>query len=138
VKISVWLVTRERNTWITAAEMLALGLVLLMDAGTTVRLLFGVPLLLHVGYKAMTSLPMGLVPGRPERGQHRRRYDLRARVVRFLDEVKRAEDFMHHAEVAGMPDDEVEQRLFAARRRAMAAAQEVVRATGRPEPVAHA
>ncbi len=130
MKISVWLVTRERETWITSAELLVLGVILLSPTGPLVRMLFGLPLLTHVGYKALTSLPMGLVPGRPERGQHRRHYDLRARVVRFLDEVKRVEDFAQRAELAEVPDDEVKEFLFVAQRRVMAAAREVAKQTG--------
>jgi hypothetical protein len=130
VKISVWLVTRERETWITSAELLLLGVILLLPTSPMVRMLFGLPLLAHVGYKALTSLPMGLVPGRPERGQHRRHYDLRARVVRFLDEVKRVEDFAQRAELAEVPDDEVKEFLFAAQRRVMAAARDVAKQTG--------
>lgn len=131
MKVSVWLATRERETWITATEILLLGLLLLTPTGTTVRLLFGLPLLVHVGYKALTSLPMGQVPGRPESGQPRRHYDLRARVVRFLDEVRRVEDYAQRAEVAGLPDREVEEFLFTAQRRVMAAAKEVARESGR-------
>lgn len=138
MKISVWLVTRERGTWITAAEIMGLGLLLLTDAGPTVRLLLGLPLLVHVGYRALTSLPMGLVPGRPERGQPRRRYDLRARVVRFLDEVKRAEDYAQRAELAGWPDREVEEYLFRAQHRVLAAARDVANVTGRQNPVVRA
>jgi hypothetical protein len=131
VKVSVWLVTRERTTWITAAEILALGLALVTPSGAGVRMLFGLPLLVHIGYKALTSLPMGSVPGRPERGQPRRHYDLRARVVRFLDEVKRVEEYAHRAEVANLPRREVDEVLFSGQRRVMAAAKEVAKQTGK-------
>ena len=130
MKISVWLVTRERETWITSAEILCLGFVLVVPAPLLVRLLLGYPLLAHVGYKALTSLPMGRVPRRPERGQPRRHYDLRARVVRFLDEVKRVEDYANRAELAELPEHEVKEFLFVAQRRVMAAAREVAKHTG--------
>jgi hypothetical protein len=131
MKITIWLVTRERGTWITAAEVAALGLILLQGPGSIVRLLVGLPLLVHIGYKALTSLPMGAVPGRPERGQHRRHYDLRARIVRFLDEVRRWEDYAQRAEVAGWSEDQVEDDLRDAKQRVMAAAAEVAKLTGR-------
>ena len=127
----MWLVTREPGTWITAAEVLVLCTVLVTPSGPVVRLLLGVPLLMHVGYKALTSLPMGSVPGRPPGGRQRRHYDLRARVVRFLAEVKRVEGFAQQAEVAGLPEREVREYLFAAQRRVMAAAREVAKETGR-------
>jgi len=131
VRFSVWLVTRERDTWVTAAEILLLGLVLLVPSGAAVRIIFGLPLLVHVGYRALTSLPMGKVPGRPERGQPRRHYDLRLRVVRFLDEVKRVEDYAQRAELSSLSDREVDEFLFTGQRRVMAAAKEVAKETGR-------
>lgn len=131
MKVRVWLATRERVTWFTAAEILGLGILLLAPSGPGVRMLFGLPLLVHIGYKALTSLPMGSVPGRPERGQSRRHYDLRARVVRFLDEVKRVEDYAHHAELSGLPRRDFEEFLFTGQRRVMAAAKEVAKQTGR-------
>jgi hypothetical protein len=131
VKVSVWLATRELTAWITAAEILGLGIVLCTPSGPGVRMLFGLPLLVHVGYKALTSLPMGSVPRRPEGGQPRRHYDLRARVVRFLDEVKRVEDYAHQAELSGLPKREVDEFLFTGQRRVMAAAKEVAKQTGR-------
>jgi len=131
VKVRVWLVTRERTTWISAAEILGLGIVLLSPSGPGIRILFGLPLLAHIGYKALTSLPMGSVPGRPEGKPPRRHYDLRARVVRFLDEVKRVEDYAHRAELSGLPEGEVQEFLFTGQRRVMAAAKEVAKQTGR-------
>jgi len=125
--------TRERGTWITAAEVIGLGLVLFTAPGPVIRLLFGLPLLVRLGYKALTSLPMGSIPGRPEGAkQERRRYDLRARVVVFLDEVRRAEDFAQQARVAGWPKGEVEDYLRSAQRRVVNAAAQVVKVTGRP------
>lgn len=131
MKISVWMATRERETWITMAEVFGLGLLLLTGAGPLVRLVFGLPLLVHVGYKALTGLPMGQVPCRPERGQMRRRYDLRARVVRFLEEVKMAESFAGRAELSSLPKEEVDEFLFKAHRRVMYAAKEVANQAGR-------
>jgi len=131
--------TRERETWTTAAAVLGLGLILTAAPGALVRLLVGLPLLVHVGYRALTSLPMGAVPRRPERGQSRRHYDLRARVVRFLDEVRRAEDFAERARTGGSAASEVERQLWAAQNRVMSAATEVAKATGQmvePDQVA--
>jgi len=130
VKVTVWLLTRERETWITGVEVLLLGIVLIVPSNVLVRLLFGIPLLVHVGYRALTSLPMGSVPGRPPRGQQRRRYDLRVRVVRFLEEVKRLEDYAQQAEVAQLPEREVREVMFTGQQRVMAAARQVARQTG--------
>jgi hypothetical protein len=130
MKITVWLVTRERDTWITAAEIMALALVLLAG-GPRVRVLGGLPLLVHLGYRALASLPLGSVPGRPGRGRKRRNYDLRARVVGFLGEVRRVEHYVRQAELAGWSKAEVEENLRSAQARMMAAAAEVAKAAGR-------
>jgi hypothetical protein len=131
MRITVWMATRERRTWLTAMEVLALGLIVLVAPGAPVRLLIGLPIVVHLGYQALTSLPMGLVPRRKERGVPRRRYDLRVRVVRFLDEVKRVEDYVGRARVAGLPEDDVESYLHTAQRRVMTAAAAVAQASGR-------
>lgn len=133
MRITVWLATRERDTWITGAEVLGLALILWAGPVGWIRLLVGLPLLAHVGYRAVTSLPMGAVPRRPERGQARHHYDLRARVVRFLDEVRRAEDFADRARVGGSCESDLKQQLWAARKRVMGAAAEVAKATGRAD-----
>lgn len=131
MRITVWLMSRERRTWLTAAEISVLGLIVVGAPGAPVRLLIGLPIVAHLGYQALTSLPMGLVPRRKEGGLHRRRYDLRARVVRFLDEVKRVEDYADRARISGLPEADVEQYLNGAQRRVMTAAAAVAQATGR-------
>lgn len=132
MKITVWLATRERFTWITAMELLGLTAVLLTAPATWLRVLLGLPLLAHVGYRALTSLPMGAVPRRPERGQPRERYDLRATVVRFLDEVRRLDEFASRAEMAARPEMEREEMMRTAKARLMLAATQVAQATGHP------
>jgi hypothetical protein len=131
MRITVWIAKMERETWVTAAEILGLALIVIAAPVAVIRVLLGVPLLAHLGYRALTSLPMGLVPRRPERGQPRQRYDLRARVVRFLDEVRRAEDLAERSRVGGPADSDMEQQMWAAQKRVMAAAAEVAKATGR-------
>jgi hypothetical protein len=131
MKITIWLATRERDTWITAAEIFALATVLLYAPGTTIRLLVGLPLLAHLGYKALTSLPMGMVPGRPPGGKERRNQDLRTQVVGFLNEVRRVEEYAQRAVTAGRPHEEVENNLRSAEERMMAAAAEVAKVAGR-------
>lgn len=131
MKVSVWMATRERRTWLTTSEILALGLILVAGAAAPVRLLIGLPIVLHLGYLALTSLPMGAVPRRRDGAAARRRYDLRARVVRFLDEVKRTEDYVGRARFAGMPNDQVDEYLYTAQRRVMTAAAAVAQASGR-------
>lgn len=97
-----------------------------------IRLVVGLPLLTHLGYKALTSLPMGEVPGRPEGAKRERRnQDLRSRVVVFLNEVRRVEEFAQRAKLAGHPTRELESTLRSAQQRMMAAAAQVAKETGR-------
>lgn len=132
IKITVWLVTRERRTLITAAELLVLWIVLFVVDGGVLRLLVGIPLFLHVGYLALTSLPLGEVPRRPDSArEERRNQDLRSRIVGFLNEVRRAEDYARRARVGGWPESEVEENLRLARERAMSAAASAVKVMGR-------
>jgi hypothetical protein len=132
MKITVWLLTRERATWITGVETLGILLVVLTAPGVIARLV-AVALLAHVSYRALTSLPMGQVPGRPDGAKAiRRNQDLRSRVVGFLNEMRRAEDFAHQVDLGGRPRADVEKHLAWARQRMMAAAAEVAKAAGRP------
>ena len=73
MKVRVWLVTRERATWIAGAEILGLALVLTMAVESSIARLLGFALLAHLGYSALTSLPMGAIPGRPPGRQQRRK-----------------------------------------------------------------
>lgn len=132
IKISVWLLTRERSTWIGGAEILILAWVVISGPGTLLRLVVGLPVLAHLGYTALTSLPMGSVPGRPVgTKQYRRNQDLRSRVVGFLNEVRRVEEYTQRAHNAGWSKEEVAQDLRAARERIMNAAAQVAAVTGR-------
>lgn len=135
IKITVWLITRERATYITAAEVLGLALVLFTTPGSALRLLVGLPLLAHLGYTALTSLPLGMVPGRPEGSkQERRNQELRTRVVAFLNEVRRVEEYAQRARLAGNRGRKVEESLRAAEKRMMAAASDIAKATGSSTP----
>jgi hypothetical protein len=132
IRITIWLATREPATWVTAAEVLLLGLVLFVADAPAIRLWIGLPLLGHLGYKALTSLPMGQVPGRPAGASRKRRnLTLRSQVMAFLDEVRQAEKCAQHARTIPPPRGEVEEEMRRAARRVMAAAAEVVKATGR-------
>ena len=132
MRITVWLATRDRPTWIAAAEVLVAAIVLLSGAGTAVRLLVGLPLVIHLGYSAMTAVPVGMIPGRPIGAkQPRRNQDLRSNVVGFLNEVRRVEDFAQRAKTGGLPDDEIQLNLQAAQRRILTSAAIVAKAMGR-------
>jgi hypothetical protein len=136
MKITVWLATRDRTTWIAAAEITGLTLVLTTVESTWVRFA-GLALLIHLGYRALTGLPIGSIPGRPDGAkQYRRNQDLRSRVVGFLNEVKRVEHFAQQARVGGLPRGELEQHLASGQVRVMAAAAEVAKVSGQfiPEP----
>lgn len=130
MKITVWLGSTDRATWIAVGETLMLAY-LLLQPGLVFRLLLGLPLLAHLGYTAMTSLPMGMIPRRPEGSkQARRNQDLRSWVVRFLNEVKELEDYLWRARSADSASSEVSEKLRLGRQRVMAAASEVAKAVG--------
>ena len=132
VKIRVWLVTRERSAWIAAAEIVAMFVLLTLAVESALVQLLGFGLLAHVGYTAVTGLPMGQVPGRPPGGHPRRNLDLRAQVVGFLREVRRVDEYAQRARVSGLPADQVEASLRAGEQRLLAAAVKVARVTRRP------
>lgn len=131
MKVTVWLATRDRWTWIAAAEAFGLAVVLFAGPSTVLRVLIGLPLLAHLGYSAMTSVPVGTIPGRPAGQRERRNQELRSRVVGFLNEVRRVEEYAQQARTAGLPRQEVEQNLRAAQERMMVAAAQVAKVTGR-------
>ena len=130
MKLRIWLVKWDRETWFTSAEIVGLAL-MLVAAPDTLRRVLGLPLLAHLGYRALTSLPLGRIPGRPEGAkQIRHNLDLRSRVVGFLNEMRRVEDIAHHAHLGARTPHIVERDLIYAKKRMMAAANEVVRAAG--------
>lgn len=131
MRITVWVATRDRTTWLTAAEVSALAL-LLTAASPSLRIWIGLPLLAHLGYRALTSLPLGQIPGRPSgAARQRRNQHLRTRVVAFLNEVRRAENYSLRADKTGAIPDEIEENLDRARKRMLVAANEVARVAGR-------
>lgn len=116
--------------------MLALAVVMLVVDSSLIRLAVGLPLLLHVGYLAVTSLPMGTIPGRPSGSKkERQNQDLRSRVVAFLGEVRRGEEYAQRVRVGGWPKSEVDANLRSSRQRLMAAAAAVAKAIGRSPEV---
>lgn len=142
MKVRIWLVTRERSSWIAAAEILGLLLVLLLAVDSTLARLVSFALLGHLGYTALTGLPMGEVPGRPAGGQPRRNLDLRMQVVAFLREVRRVDEFAHRAQLAGVPSHQLEADLRAGEQRLLQAAARVAKVTRTsrlgPQPTARA
>lgn len=131
MRITVWVATRDRTTWLTTAEVSALAF-LLTAASPALRVWIGLPLLAHLGYRALTSLPIGQIPGRPAgAARQRRNQHLRTRVVAFLNEVRRAENYSLRADRTGAIPDEIEENLERARRRMMVAASEVTKVAGR-------
>jgi hypothetical protein len=78
------------------------------------------------------SLPLGQVPGRPVGvARQRRNQHLRTRVVAFLNEVRRAENYALRASNVNEIPGELEENLRSAERRMMVAASEVARVAGR-------
>jgi len=130
MKITVWIATRESRTWTTAAEVLTLAAVLLAPWSIFLRVVLGLPVLAHLGWNALTSIPAGAIPGRPEGGEVRRNHHLRARVSTFLSEVQRMEKYVRDARDAGVPTSEVKKKLRWADSRLQATTAEVVKALG--------
>jgi len=105
---------------------------LLLQPGLAIRLFVGLPVVAHLGYRAATALPMGMIPGRPEGSkQVRRNQDLRSWIVRFLNEVKELEDYLARARTGNWTAPEVEERIRVGRQKVMAAATKVAEAVGR-------
>jgi len=131
MKIRIWLVTRERATWIAAAEILGLSAVLWVATESTVLRLAGFALIAHLGYMAMTGLPMGRIPGKPPGGQPRLNLDLRAQVMAFLREVRRVDEHTQRARVSGVPPAQLADSVRAGEQRVMAAAARVAKLSTR-------
>lgn len=126
-----WIAVRERSTWILAGEIGVLAIVLLTAPGGWIALLVGIPVLGHLGWSALTSVPTGAVPGPPAGlSERRRNHHLRYRVVAFLNEVQRVEDFAQRARTAGLPRAEVARNLNSAEQRLRDTAAEVVKVAG--------
>jgi len=131
VKLTVWLVTRERSTWMLGAEILVLFLILSSVPGV-VRRFAGFVLLGHLGYRALTSLWIGSIPGKPVGSKlERRNQELRSSVVGFLNEVRRVEDYAQRARAGGLPVNKLEYNLRIAEHRVMQAAAAVAKTAGR-------
>jgi hypothetical protein len=86
----------------------------------------GLPLLAHLGYTGMIPLPMGRIPRHPDGSkQARRNQDLRSWVVRFLNEVRKFEDYLWRARSADSSSAEVSEKLRLGRQRVLAVASQV-------------
>ncbi len=131
MKITVWLATRDRWTWIAAVEMAGIAVLLTMAVESSIARLLGFALLGHLGYSALTGLPMGQIPGRREGGQKRRNLDLRARVVVFLREIRRLEEYVQRSRLSGWSRSEIETNVQASEQRMMAAAADVAKVARR-------
>lgn len=133
MKFSVWISTREPRTWAMLSETIVLGALLALPAEATIRLVVGLPLLAHLAWSALTSLPAGTIPGRADGAEVRSNHHLRSRVVTFLTEVQRMEKYMRDARAAGLPTSEVRKNLQWADTRLQATTAEVVKALGRSD-----
>lgn len=121
----------EHRTWITTAEILALIAILLIAPSTLLRVLLGIPIVLHLGWSVLTSVPVGGFPGPPPGvGERRRNHRLRYRVVEFLREVKRLEAFARQTNGRGGADPLVEKNLRGAEQRLRDIVAEIIRVAG--------
>ena len=122
----------KHRTWVTTAETLALVAILVAVPSTLLRVLLGIPIVLHLGWSVMTSVPVGGVPGPPPGvGERRRNHRLRYRVVEFLREVKRLEAFARQANGRGSSDPDVEKNVRGAEQRLHDVVAEIIRVAGR-------
>jgi len=122
----------ERGTIITIAEVTALIVLLLLDPPSTARILVGIPLVLHLGWSAATSLPIGRVPGPPPGvGERRRKHLLRYQVVAFLNQVQQVESLVEERNGSTKPRRSVEQELEVAENRLKEIAGDIVKVAGR-------
>lgn len=122
----------ERRTWIALAETVALVGLILFFRDTLVLLALGLPLVAHLAWTAVTSVPVGQIPGPPPGiGERRRNHLLRYQVVAFLDQVQRVETFAEKANTAGKPRPDLERELSVAGRRLQAIASDIVKVAGR-------
>lgn len=130
--------------WVTVAEALYLALLLVIGPGVWVRVVIGLPILAHLAYTRLASLPRDEEPTLPKSVDGRRRnYELRKRVEEFLNEVKRMERYAVRAKAAGLPRSEVEDNLRSVEKRLHATVAEVPKVVGRgremagPTPSSH-
>lgn len=131
VKLTVWLLTRERSTWFLGAEILGLLFIVTTVPSAVLRFV-GLCLLIHLGYRVLTSLWIGSIPGRPVGSKlERRNQELRSSVIGFLNEVRRVEDYAQRARAGGLPTSKLEKDLRIAERRVMQAAAGVAKTAGR-------
>lgn len=111
---------------------MVLAMILATSPGEMIRTGVGIPLLTHLGYRALTSMPVGRIPGRPAgTARQRRNLALRARVVALLEEVKSVEAYAQRARRSGLAPSDVAERLREAEGRIMSTAADIVRHTGR-------
>ena len=140
IKLTIWLVTLERSTWIRGAEILGLALIIIVAPPWPFRLAVGLPLLVLLGYGALTSLPLGMIPRKPDGAkQDRRNQDLRSRVVGFLNDVRGLEAYVQRARISDLPRSELEANLRKAQQKLMRSAADMVTVMGKapieaPEP----
>ena len=132
MKVTVWLATRDRETWIALAEILVLAVLLTVAVQSFIAQAMGFAILAHLGYTAMTGLPIRAIPGRPPGGQPRRNLDLRAQIAAFLREVRRVDAHSQRALITGLTKTEIDAQLRQGEQRVMAAAVRVARETRRP------
>ena len=122
----------EVTTWIAAGETAALLALLMFFREASLMLVAAVPLVLHLGWSAATSLPVGRVPGPPPGvGERRRNHLLRYQVREFLEEVQRVEAAAEKATLQGVPRTKFEKELARSGQNLQEIAQNMVKVAGR-------
>jgi hypothetical protein len=120
-----------QRTWLTLLEAGAIAALLLLAPAPALRVLLGLPLLAHLAWTVLTSVPVGRIPGPPPGvGERRRNHRLRYRVVEFLREVKRLEAYARRAPEAKVPRAEVDREFKATEERLRHIVSEILRVAG--------
>ena len=135
MKLSIWLRTRDQDTWIVTIEAVLIGFVLLVEPSPYARLL-AVALLGHLAWVTTDLLRMTR-NGRSRAGSRavRANHELRTHVIHFLREIKRVEAFRRRAAASPLSSEQVNERIVAAQLQILTAASKAAKVVGRDTDV---
>ncbi len=119
------------RTVVAILEVLGLTGILLFASTPVLRVIVGLPILAHLGWGVLTSVPLGGIPGPPPGvGERRRNHRLRYRVAEFLREVKRVEAFARQAQIGEVPAATAQKSLQSSEARLRDIVSEIMRVAG--------
>lgn len=132
MSVTTWAAAKHGSTWVVAAEVLCIGLLLLMAPQSLLGRIVAVFLLSHLGYTALAGMASGASSASQQEIRHAPSapvVDRPATLVRFINEVRRVDAFVQHSADSGLQRSEVEPKLREAQRQLSEAADEVLRVT---------